>query len=456
MKIPIRPVVVIVVVSILSLLSSTIPVYAQGQNHAPLQGRKPANLIIEPLRPFVLGDHPVINVQLTAEFGAPIPNQPIIIMVDGVRKAQARTDSRGVASIPLRYKFPAGTYHVRAIYPGIISIGVNRATAEADIVIEPAKVAIYTVPPVPGVRFKLNDKIYTSDENGVAALTVKTSGIYTLEVLPLDEDSISSNTKLEFARWNDNVFTASRKVYFPRARRLEAGFNVNYQMDQIFYDTTGEPVDPARVSSMVIRGIGNTYTLDRAGPIWLPSNRLIRRVTERLESQEILYYFRDVTIDGANVINRSQQRFHIRPNDTWPIQVLLYSVRFTARDAMFHFPIGKGIELTYPDGHMEKFFFNSGSAQITIPSLARGSYSAKITGAGGSAPPTPIHLSRDQDVELLMLSYLDIALIVGIPLSIALAFFFIGRPYWLRVVRHPSKYKELVYENSSRNISLKP
>ena len=456
MTISIRYAVVTLTVAFLSLLSSTMPVYAQGSNHSALQGRKPANLLIEPLKPFVLGDHPVINVQLTAEFGAPIPNQPIIIMVEGVRKAEGRTDSRGVASIPLRYKFAAGTYHIKAIYPGIVSIGVNRATAEADIIIEPAKVAIYTVPPVPGVKFKLNHKIYTSDENGIVELAVNTSGVYTLEVLPIDEDNLPSNTQLEFARWNDNVFTANRQVYFPRARRLEAGFIVNYQMDQIFYDTTGEPVDPARVSSMVIRGIGNTYTLDGAGPVWLPSNRLTRRVSERLESQEILYYFRDVTIDGANVINRSEQRFHIRPNDTWPIQVLLYSVRFTARDAMFHFPIGKGIELTYPDGRMEKFFFDSNNAQIMIPSLARGSYSAKITGAGGSAPPTPIHLSRDQDVQLLMLSYLDIALIIGIPLSIALAFFFIGRPYWLHVVRHPSKYKELVYQNNSRNISLKP
>jgi hypothetical protein len=156
------------------------------------------------------------------------------------------------------------------------------------------------------------------------------------------------------------------------------------------------------------------------------------------------------------VINRSEQRFHIRPDDTWPIQVLLYSVRFTARDAMFHFPIGKGIELTYPDGHKENFIFDSDNKQIVIPSLARGSYSARIIGVGGSSPPTPIYLSRDQDTELLMLSYLDIALIIGVPLAIALAFFFLGRPYWLRVVRHPSKYKELIYQNTSRDISLKP
>src|SRR6185295_8073651 len=354
MIISIRRVLFTFAITIFGLFSSIIPVDAQGADHSiPRQGRKPANLLIEPLKPFALGDHPVINVQLTAKFGQPIPNQPILIMMDGARKAAGRTDSRGYASIPLRYKFSAGTYHIKAIYPGIPSIGVNYAVAEADIVIEPAKLAIYTVPPMPGVGFKLNHQIYTSDENGVVHLSVNTSGIYSLEVLPIDEDNMPSNTQMEFARWNDNVFTASRKIYFPRARRIEAGFIVNYQMDQKFYDTTNEPVDPARVSSMTIRGIGNTYTLDGAGPVWLPSNRLTRRVGERLESQEILYYFRDVTIDGANVINRSEQRFHIQPDDTWPIQVLLYSVHFTARDAMSHFPIGKGIELTYPDGHME-------------------------------------------------------------------------------------------------------
>lgn len=156
MTISFRHFFVTLMLAFLSVLSSTIPVYAQGPNHLAVQGRKPANLLIEPLKPFVVGDHPVINVQLTAEFGAPIPNQPIIIMVEGVRKAESRTDSRGLASIPLRYKFTAGTYHIRAIYPGIVSIGVNRATAEADMVIEPAKMAIYTVPPVPGVKFKLN------------------------------------------------------------------------------------------------------------------------------------------------------------------------------------------------------------------------------------------------------------------------------------------------------------
>ena len=436
---------------LLTLFAFVTPVYADES----LQGR-PANLTLEPLPTLVVGDHPTIVAHLTAEFGQPIKNQPILIFVDGQRRAEGRTDSRGIASINLRYKFEAGTYRVEAVYPGIQSIGVNRATAEVAMVIEPARTAIYTVPPVPGVAFKLNNQTYVTDETGVANVEINTSGIFTLEVLPLEEDSLPSNIRMEFARWNDNVFTQKRQVYFPRDRRLEVGFTVSYQVTQEFSDLKGGPVEPGRIDSMTVRGVGNTFTFDKAGPIWLPANRLTRRIGERLESEEILYYFREIMIDGANVVNKSEQRFHIRPDDVWPVEVLLYSVHFSARDAMFRFPIGTGIQLTYPDGHTQEFLFSdSKNAEITIAGLARGSYSARIIGAGGSAPPTPVHLSRDQNVELLMLSYLDIALIVGIPSLIALAFFFIGRPYWMGIIRHPSKYRELVYQNTRREASPK-
>lgn len=414
--------------------------------YAPRQ--EVSNLAIEPLKPLVTGDHPTITVHLTSEFGGPIPKQPIIILVDGKRKAQAETDSRGIATITLRLRFPAGKYELTAVYPGVASIGVPSAIATTTMVVESAELAIYTVPPMPGVIFRLNDQTYTTDENGVANLAVNLGGTYSLEVLPIDDANLPANVRMEFARWNDNVFTPTREVHFPRKSRLEAGFTVNYQVNQEFYDLQGSLVDPARISSLTLRGVGTTFTFDKAGPIWLPANRLTRRIGDRLESEEILYYFREVNVDGANVVNKGEQRFHIQPDDVWPVQVLLYSAHFSARDAMFGFPIGKGIELTYPDGRKEEFYFDSSDAEVVVPSLARGSYSARIIGIGGSAPPTPVHLSRDQSVELLMLSYLDMAVIVGIPLLIALVFFFIGRPRWLQVLRHPSKYRELVYEHS--------
>ncbi|RPI91753.1 MAG: Ig-like domain repeat protein [Chloroflexi bacterium] len=443
MRISFQRLLIITIVAMLALLEPVLPVQAGGLN-SPRQAL--TNLTIEPLKPVVTGDHPTVTVHLTAEFGKPIPKQPIILLVDGKRKAEGVTDSRGIAVMTLKFKFPAGRYQLTAIYPGVLSIGVPSAVAKTNMRVESAKVAIYTVPPTPGVVFKLDGQTYTSDKEGVVNLEVDLGGTYPLEVLPIDHSNLASNIRMEFSRWNDNVFTPTREVHFPREDRLEAGFTVNYQVNQEFRDLSGELVDPARISSIVIRGVGTTFTFDKAGPIWLPANRLTRRIGDRLESEEILYYFRDVNIDGANVVNKGEQRFRIQPDDVWPVQVLLYSARFSARDAMFHFPIGKGIELTYPDGHKQEFFFDSANAELVIPALARGSYSARIIGAGGSAPPTPVHLSRDQGVELLMLSYLDIAVIVGIPLLIALAFFFIGRPHWFRVLRHPSKIRELVYE----------
>ncbi len=415
---------------------------------------KAANLALDLLKPFALGDHPTIVAHLTTQFGDPIPNQPIIIFVDGKRKASGLTDSTGSASIILKYKFSAGQYRIKALYEGVYVLSLPAASAEADMVIQTAKATIRTIPPMAGINFKFGGQVYTSDENGFVNFEVNDSGSYMLEVLPIDDGLLPPNVTMEFSRWNDNIFTASRQVYFPRVRPLQAGFIFNYSVNQVFYDTTGALVDPARVSSMTLKGLGRLYTFDRAGLIWLPANRLTRRIGEQLESQNIVYYIKDIQIDGANVINKSQQSFRLKPDDVWSVKVLLYSIRFASRDAMFHFPIGTGIALTYPDGHINNFLFDSSKSEIEIPSLARGSYSATVISRGGSAPPTPIHLSRDQDVELLVLSFLDMGIIFGVPLTLALVLFFIGRPRLFRALRHPSRFREPAYQSAPAEDSL--
>ncbi len=445
-----RKLLIVIPVMALILFGSTMPARASQLNVPPQQG---SNLAIDPVQPFVTGNHPDVTVHLTDQYGKPIPKQTITILIDGKRKARIQTDSRGIATMNLQFKLAAGTYNLVAIYPGIISIGVSPAVTQTKLVVEPAKLEIHTIPATPGVVFKLNNQTYTTDSSGAVTIQINTSGIYSLNVLPIDQKSLPSNVRMEFSRWNDNVFTANRQVYIPRDSHMEAGFTIKYQVTQIFHDTEGNLIDPARISSMVIKGSGEAFTFNKAGPIWLPANRLLRRISENLESDPILYYSNDVMVDGASVVNRGEQRFDIRPGDVWNVKILLYTINFSAQDAMFHFPIGKGIELTYPNGRTQQFSFNSPNAAITIPSLARGSYTARVIGAGGSAPLTPIHLSRDQDVQLLMLSYLDIAVIVGLPLLIALVFFFIGRPLWLRVLLHPSKFRELVYQDTQRDAS---
>src|ERR1041384_4962334 len=125
-------------ITILSVFSLVSPAYASQFPHNPLpsfQGRA-ANLTVEPLKPLALGDHPVVTVHLTAQFGQPIANQPIIIFMDRHRKAAGKTDSRGIAVIPLKYKFPAGTYQLEVVYPGIPKIGLPYTSTKADMIVE--------------------------------------------------------------------------------------------------------------------------------------------------------------------------------------------------------------------------------------------------------------------------------------------------------------------------------
>ena len=415
------------------------------------QQSRPANLVLDPPGPFVLGDHPTLLVHLITEFGKPIPNQPIIIYVDGKRKESGPTDSDGLAAITLKFKFSAGKYHIKAVYAGVPALGLPASSAEADMIIQPFNAMIRIIPPTAGIKVKFNDQIHTSDEKGFVNFQIGQTGSYSLEILPVDAGLLPAHTKMKFSRWNDNIFTPRRQVFFPRRHPLEAGFVLEYLVDEIFLDSTGALVNASRVSSMTLKGLGSSYTFDRAGPIWLPANRLSRRIGEQLESQNIVYYFNDIQIDGANVITKSQQRFRIRPAAVWRINVLVYSIQFSARDAMFHFPIGSGIALTYPDGHIEKFLFDLPGSEIKIFSLPRGSYSATVITRGGSAPPTPIHLSRDQNVELLVLSFPDMGVMFGLPLIFALTLFFIGRPRLFQVVRRPSEWKELIRQKTSRD-----
>lgn len=442
----------LLVLSLASIFGVARPAFATGSAPSPPSQLIATVLSIQPLPEFVTGDHPTLEVRLTTANGKPIEKQAVRILVNDVRKAQALTDSAGRAYFRLRYKFSAGTYAIKAVYFGSNTLGLAPVTARTSLIIKPTQAVIRTVPPMAGVNFRFDNTIYTSDENGLVEVDLDRSGVYSVEVLGMQAGLLPAHTRMEFSRWNDRVFTASRKTYFPRNRPLEAGFVLNHPVNQVFFDSAGQLVDPARVASVTIRGVGTEYTFQNSEPQWLPANRLIRRVGERLESREILYYFREVMIDGANVITQSEQRYFLRPNDVWPIRVKLYSVRFSARDAMFDFPIGSGIELKFPDGHVEEYEFGKQS-ELQLNGLARGSYTARVIGAGGSAPPTPIHLSRDYSVKLLVVSYLDMAVVLGIPLLFALLLLFIGRPHLYTALRSPDTYKTLAHRIRHRDFS---
>jgi hypothetical protein len=140
-----------------------------------------------------------------------------------------------------------------------------------------------------------------------------------------------------------------------------------------------------------------------------------------------------VIVDDANVVNRAQQRFEPYRQEEAAIKLLFYSAEFSAHDALFKFAIGKGIKLTFPNGRIERYEFGP-DAKLKIDRLPRGEYWVVVEGPGMSFL-RPVTLSRNQQVPLEVLSWIDIAFVFGVLFAIAVGLLLVGRPWLLRYVR---------------------
>ena len=382
-------------------------------------------LTFQPPIPVSVGSPSMVVLQLISSKGEPVANQRVELLVNGKSERQAKTDSSGTVTFKGR-RDEAGTYALSAIFKGSRVPSLGSSKAAADMVITPELIEVHVTPPLPNVKFALDDRVFASDDYGVARLEVTKAGKYHLELLPLDTKD--PNIQMAFGRWSDDYFVPSRDIEIPLQKSLNVGLEVSYQVNQTFVDLDTKPVDVSRITSITLKGSnGATYTFEDNLPHWLPAGRVIR-LNNGLEETKILYSVISVMIDGSNVVSQAQQRFYVHPNDVWPVKLLLYSAGFTARDALFRFPIGTGIHVEYPDGDIQSFDFNAQN-EHTLVGLARGIYRVTVLGAKGYAPPTPIALSRDQNVELMVFSYLDMGVLGSIGVIIALGLLFFGRPH---------------------------
>jgi hypothetical protein len=382
-------------------------------------------LTIEPPTPVSVGNPAFIVLKLISSKGEPVANQPIDLFVDGEEERRARTDATGTATIRVQRDI-ADTYALSATFKGSKSPSLGSSQAEADLVVSPAIVEIIVTPPLADIKFSLDGRVFKSDDYGVARISVKEAGKYKVDVLPLE--SKNQNIQMHFGRWGDDEFAPIREIEVPLKNPLQVGFEVSYQVSQTFVDLDYQPVPSSRIGSITYKGSnGATFTFEDTGPHWLPAGRIIR-LNNGLQETKILYSVISIVIDGTNVVSQAQQRFYVHENDLWTIQVLLYSAHFTARDALFGFPIGTGIHMEYPDGDTQTYSFDPKEG-YTLDGLARGIYKVTVIGAQGYAPPTPIALSRSQDVELMVFSYLDMGFLVSIGLLLSVGLLWYGRPY---------------------------
>jgi hypothetical protein len=289
------------------------------------------------------------------------------------------------------------------------------------------RLRITTVPALAGVRFLLSGKEFATDGDGVASITAP-RGRFRLTVLPWR--SVDGDRRARFARWLDDRFTATRSLALDRTTELTVGMSVSTHVDFRYVDLLGHRVGPAEISRVqLLSSLGSRTEFSGASTAhWLASSRVARRLTG-LEQTKIRYAIEQVDVQGSNVVNQSQQRF-LPADSTHPVvQLLFYSAHITVRDAFFGFPTGSAIRLQYPDGHWRRYAMGRGG-ELRLDSLPRGIYRIAVD-ASGLAPPRPLALSRNQEVDLQVISLLDLSLVALFAVALVFGLLFAGRPHLL-------------------------
>ncbi len=429
---------------VISFLFSLISTPAFASTHLKV---KPKNTAIElnSVPPVGLADSFSINGRIIVAGGNPLPEAHVAFYLDGMYIGQAESSLTGLFSLKVNKDFPAGSHTLSASYNG--SHLYVKAAASTALVIKPTEVVVQAVPPIAGLSFKLDGRKFTTNRDGLAKIYVNRVGQYRLDVL-VDEYQ-NPSMKIEFGRWSEEDYQPYRTIRVPSDEVIPVGINVFHQVKQDFVDLAGYPIEPGRITEYTIKSAqGDVFTFTDSDPHWLPASRIARRITG-LEETKLLYSVIKVIVDGSNVVNQAQQRFYTEPNGTWDTTVMLYSMQISARDGIFDSPVGKLVNLEYPDGKIVSYPLDS-AGNAEIHSLARGLYTFRLTGINGLSPKTPVALSRDQVVNIKVITYLDIAIVGILAILLMLGLLIYGRPWLINSVLR--KKRGLVLDHQWKSI----
>ena len=235
---------------------------------------------------------------------------------------------------------------------------------------------------------------------------------------------------------DDRKVTVDRVVGAPSQARdgrpLVVGLRTQRLVHWNFVDRGGREVPFSRVSLLEMRS--NTGEVvrfrgsDLERPRWMAAGRT-QQTPKGLVNKEQYWSVSRVVVDGGDVVNRSQQVFVPEQSQEWTVTLLFYRVQVVGRDMLFGSLAGKGVALEKPNGKLARFPFVDGKA--TMPSLARGTYQMHLYGPGASFT-RPISISKDQLVEIEVISPVDLGLIVSLLVLIALSLLVVGRRQHLR------------------------
>jgi hypothetical protein len=322
-----------------------------------------------------------------------------------------------------------------ALLIGVVAVGLSWTPGSFAAQPKPSRpttaagrsyeLTVATVPAVAGVRLAVDGRTVVTGHDGVATIDLP-RGVYSLRLL--DQKMQRGGIRSSFFRWGDDFFSPSRTVALHEPTRLQVGFEQSVRVDFALVDRAGKHVDDGRVTRLTLKStIGSRESFRPGHSRWLIATRVTRRF-DGLQQTQIQYAIQRVEVDGSNVVHEAQQRFYPSETRHITVQLLLYSARIGAHDLLFGFPMGKKVDLVYPNGRRVTFPLNA--RKLSLHSLPRGTYAIKIH-ASGYSPAVPLALSKDQVIDLRIISYLDL-LVLFLAAGIVTAFLVLVRRPHLR------------------------
>jgi hypothetical protein len=301
-----------------------------------------------------------------------------------------------------------------AVCVGVAVLAVTAAPAGAAPAYPAFQTVTFrTVPAVEGARLRSDGRIVTTDARGRVTLTIRRTGprirdIEAPEVLPT---RLPSGRQVRF----DGFFESGRTI----------GLALYARTRLRFVDPAGDAVPARKVGATRLES-GTGLSVQMAGAVTPPLRaNHVALTRDGVRSRPVQYAVESVEVEGGNVVNRAQQRFYPLRTRAVRVPLLLYAVRFTARDALLGGRTGTALRLRYPNGRSVRIPLRDGSAAAA--GLPRGEYRVRVEASGYSVE-RPVYLSRDQAVDLQVVSPVDMALVLGGLVSLAVALLVVGRP----------------------------
>jgi hypothetical protein len=272
-------------------------------------------------------------------------------------------------------------------------------------------ILVSTVPPVPLFRFSVGNQAFATGTDGTTLVPPSLCGA---PVAQETQRTVGDGERLRFQRW----FGGPGGGYV-------ATFYADYQVTMRYADRHDHPYPARKIDTITLKNsLGVHNELKPGGTRWLLGSRGVRRANG-IHVSRVYWTLEDATIGGLGIVNRNQLKFY--PDETRdPLaHLLLFDAKVHTFDAFFGLSLGgTKLKLIYPNNRIELHRFDGGG-RLDLQNLPRGQYDMVVIGPGLKMK-SPVAITRDQKVDLKVLTYLDLAAVVLFGLLLAGGLFAYG------------------------------